>query len=585
MTRARKPRQRRDQPRQDEDDRSNQLHAPRSAPLQAMFGNQAVQELAKRTAATRTVGKQNGTNDPGQRDAGDSEADGRQHESPDEGRSLQGGGRPLDPGIRSEFEPWFDHDFDGVRIHTGRRADAVARSIDATAVTVNEHMLFARGAYRPHTDDGEALLAHELTHVIQQDRGPSSSRPLRLASPREESEQEASKVAATVRAGDGRLRQTAGSTEAQNAAVANDRKPSPLPSNVVSRQGSGTADDEAIESTDLSGLRTIAQNYTSGYYSAANDALSRFERDMADGDADWATLWTNVAFDTIFAASVFASGGTAFVVNLSKVAIDASVSAGDIAESDNPLNKFIQGQQERIDDVYKHLNNEVDRVTREVYQLMTTFGWGDNRTRWELLIRLVKPEFITVFEGGLPNLDEVKVSGEIRKELLLQASQLTYRRPGSVVETGPSVFEQVWTIRGAIKYTQYPFSPRIPDLRPVHEWFYGIESAMLVNVPGNIEDPNTALNDAYRQMGRPIDPTEWDMEKRLVLDAESPFYVTYYLTADNDLDRWRAPSELIGLLRVQGHDPDTYLRRLLRMIQGHAGNEIPTVPRLFGPGI
>ncbi|WP_436926287.1 eCIS core domain-containing protein [Halosimplex amylolyticum] len=84
--------------------------------------------------------------------------------------SLRDGGRPLPESARSFFEPRFGDDFGDVRVHTGPRADELARSVRATAFTVGSDVVFASGQYRPETDDGKRLLAHELTHVVQQRR-------------------------------------------------------------------------------------------------------------------------------------------------------------------------------------------------------------------------------------------------------------------------------------------------------------------------------------------------------------------------------------------------------------------------------
>jgi hypothetical protein len=85
------------------------------------------------------------------------------------------GGRPLPGTTRSRFEERFGRDFSDVRVHTGADADAAARSIDAEAFTLGSDVAFASGNYRPGTTEGDRLLAHELTHVLQQ-RGDGHGR-------------------------------------------------------------------------------------------------------------------------------------------------------------------------------------------------------------------------------------------------------------------------------------------------------------------------------------------------------------------------------------------------------------------------
>ncbi|HEV2273272.1 MAG TPA: DUF4157 domain-containing protein, partial [Acidobacteriaceae bacterium] len=77
-------------------------------------------------------------------------------------------GRPLDPATRAFFEPRFGYDFSQVRIHSGEQAAESARSIGALAYTAGAEIAFDRTLYQPGTGEGRRLLAHELTHVVQQ---------------------------------------------------------------------------------------------------------------------------------------------------------------------------------------------------------------------------------------------------------------------------------------------------------------------------------------------------------------------------------------------------------------------------------
>jgi hypothetical protein len=81
---------------------------------------------------------------------------------------LPAQGQPLDAAARRFMEPRFGHDFSRVRVHTGPAAVASARSMDAQAYTVGSHIAFDAGRYAPANASGRELLAHELTHVVQQ---------------------------------------------------------------------------------------------------------------------------------------------------------------------------------------------------------------------------------------------------------------------------------------------------------------------------------------------------------------------------------------------------------------------------------
>ncbi len=93
--------------------------------------------------------------------------------------SVQVGGEPLDVSTRTFMEQRFHHDFASVRVHRDNAAATTARSVRAEAFTVGTDIAFAGGRYQPATQAGRHLLAHELTHVVQQSRagqGPAVQR-------------------------------------------------------------------------------------------------------------------------------------------------------------------------------------------------------------------------------------------------------------------------------------------------------------------------------------------------------------------------------------------------------------------------
>lgn len=93
---------------------------------------------------------------------------------PDNFLSRLGPGRPLDPQTRSYFEPRFGSDFGSVRIYTDSLAAASARAVNAKAYTVGRNIVFGAGNYETDTTHGKQLIAHELTHVVQQENGVGS---------------------------------------------------------------------------------------------------------------------------------------------------------------------------------------------------------------------------------------------------------------------------------------------------------------------------------------------------------------------------------------------------------------------------
>jgi hypothetical protein len=83
---------------------------------------------------------------------------------------LRSPGQPLDAETRAFMEPRFGHNFGNVRVHIDEQAATSARGINALAYTVGENIVFGSGKYAPATPSGRHLLAHELTHVLQQQR-------------------------------------------------------------------------------------------------------------------------------------------------------------------------------------------------------------------------------------------------------------------------------------------------------------------------------------------------------------------------------------------------------------------------------
>ncbi|MBA1342196.1 MAG: hypothetical protein C5S52_01160 [ANME-2 cluster archaeon] len=83
-------------------------------------------------------------------------------------QALSSPGRPLEPALKQDMEQRFGHDFSRVRVHSGTAAEQSALEVNANAYTVGHNIGFGAGQYAPGTREGQRLLAHELTHVVQQ---------------------------------------------------------------------------------------------------------------------------------------------------------------------------------------------------------------------------------------------------------------------------------------------------------------------------------------------------------------------------------------------------------------------------------
>jgi outer membrane protein OmpA-like peptidoglycan-associated protein len=84
---------------------------------------------------------------------------------------LRSPGEPLDAATRAFFEPRFGEDFSAVRVHADAKGAESARAIGALGYAVDRHIVFGRGQFAPGGDEGRRLIAHELTHVMQQRAG------------------------------------------------------------------------------------------------------------------------------------------------------------------------------------------------------------------------------------------------------------------------------------------------------------------------------------------------------------------------------------------------------------------------------
>ena len=111
---------------------------------------------------------------------------------------LRSSGQPLDGATRAYFEPRFGHDFSRVRIHADARANESAQSVNALAYTVGRNVVFGAGQYQPDAASGRRLLAHELTHVVQQGSFTETPLQLKIGPERDSSEMAAENAAASL---------------------------------------------------------------------------------------------------------------------------------------------------------------------------------------------------------------------------------------------------------------------------------------------------------------------------------------------------------------------------------------------------
>ncbi|QPJ62393.1 MAG: DUF4157 domain-containing protein [Candidatus Nitronauta litoralis] len=111
---------------------------------------------------------------------------------PEVKNALNSPGQALDSQARSYFEPRFKRDFSRVRVHTDQNAENATDSIQAKAFTHGRNIVFGKNQYAPSSAPGRRLLAHELTHVVQQSEGrPALQRQVKEAEEKVADEEEA----------------------------------------------------------------------------------------------------------------------------------------------------------------------------------------------------------------------------------------------------------------------------------------------------------------------------------------------------------------------------------------------------------
>lgn len=156
------------------DTQRQQLRRQQLRRLQQCYGNRYMQRVADTTKADNSV-------------APDVETAIRNHKRH---------GRPLDSRVRTQMEPAFGTNFNSVQVHTDATAHNLNVALQARAFTTGQDIFFRRGAYSPGTSAGRELIAHELTHVVQQTG--RVQRKMTLGQPGDRYEQEADQMARAV---------------------------------------------------------------------------------------------------------------------------------------------------------------------------------------------------------------------------------------------------------------------------------------------------------------------------------------------------------------------------------------------------
>jgi hypothetical protein len=161
-----------------------------------------------------------------------------------------GGGSPLAPDVREEMQGRLGHDFSDVRVHTDSQAHESAQSVNAHAYTVGSNVVFQRDKYDPGSAAGKTMLAHELTHVVQQRSGPvdgsATSGGIKVSDPSDRFEREASANAERVMSAPA---PTAGLGSAPGAVQRQEADEESAQGSFVQRAEAGEEEEETAQGT------------------------------------------------------------------------------------------------------------------------------------------------------------------------------------------------------------------------------------------------------------------------------------------------------------------------------------------------
>jgi hypothetical protein len=178
---------------------------------------------------------------------------------------AESGGNSLDPQTRQSMEQSIGADFSSVRVHTGGEATAAAKSVQAHAYTLGDDIVFQDGQYNPGTPDGNKMLAHELTHVVQQRSGPvdgtDAGGGVKVSSPDDRFEQAAEANAERVVSGDGPSAVSAqGAGGVQRAAVPEDeaKEEESVQTSAIQRAAAPEEEAKEEESVQTSAIQRAA---------------------------------------------------------------------------------------------------------------------------------------------------------------------------------------------------------------------------------------------------------------------------------------------------------------------------------------
>lgn len=202
---------------------------------------------------------------------------------------LRSPGQPLDNNTRTFMQSRLGHDFSQVRVHIDSRAAESARAVNALAYSIGHQVIFGAGRYAPNTSAGQRLLAHELTHVVQQRTAPAGTGSLAMASA-EAPEREADQIADTIISSQRRLKALPHVTTPMILARQQAEDPNEQKYNLPAKTSAAAEREREVEAIEVHGksyvlYQTEVRSAGSSSWLANNPGNLDYTKDTADWGA------------------------------------------------------------------------------------------------------------------------------------------------------------------------------------------------------------------------------------------------------------------------------------------------------------
>ena len=310
-----------------------------------------------------------------------------------------------------------------------------------------------------------------------------------------------------------------------------------------------------------SDLVTIAQAAIGAWYGAARGGLSDFENIVAN-QPDWGAFWMNIAGNVIWATAcfVFAPETTVFVAGRQFAISLTGIATSALATAPSDKAEFHTAAVEKhLNAISTQLNDQVDAVTRDVDALATRENWHDHRTRRELLTRLFRPEFITIYAGGVPNVDTSKVSRQVMNDLFIEANELANMRGAHVDSTGLVTYH--YDVSGAVDH-----STLVDSVEPTSKWGFHLRKVEVSLPTGG----GAAVQSLVK--GGKLRPSKTRLHKMLKLTAPGARLYVQDNEWEIDMDgQNKITTTWPGGIFLSMDDPDEWAEHAVKKVWGPNG--------------